>query len=134
MFTSFQHWLNEAQTIKVDNVDLPFVIIPKEKWPERKNDPTEYDSEHSVVRVRSDYDYKKDPINWMKHELIHYLYHKKGIKDDEKEYPENNTEAAAYKHQFKTFKKQGIKNIEDIIDKLGKKHHLEILKKYWDKA
>ena len=133
-FTSFKYWLNESQTIKVDNNDLPIMIIKKEDWPEGKNDPTEFDSDNNVVRVRSDYDYKKDPLNWMKHELVHYLYQKKGIKDDKKGYPKNNIEAAAYTHQFKTFKKQGIKNLEDIIDKLGKRHHLETLKKYWDKS
>ena len=134
-FTSFKNWLNESvSTIKIDGYDLPFVVIPKEKWAEGKKDPTEFDGDNSVVRVRSDYDYIKDPINWMRHELIHYMMHKKGIKDDGKDYPMNNTEVRAYTYQFKEFKKQGVKSLEDIIDKMGKRHHEQILKKYWDQA
>ena len=133
-FTSFKNWLSESQTIKVDNVDLPIIIVKKVDWPEGKDDLTEFDAESNVVRVRSDYDYKKDPFNNMKHELIHYLLHKKGFKDDGEEYPTNNTEEKAYTYQFKAFKKQGIKNLEDIIDKIGKRHHMETLKKYWNNA
>jgi len=132
-FTSFKNWLNESETLKVDGYDLPFVIIPKEKWQEGKNDPTEFSADENVVRVRSDYDYKKDPLNWMKHELIHYLLHKKGVKDDKKEYPTNNIERVAYTYQFAKFKRQGIKKFEDLPD-LGKKHHEKILKKYWEDA
>lgn len=132
-FTSFKNWINESEILKVDGHDVPFVIIPKEKWQEGKNDPTEYDSADRVVRVRSDYDYKKDPLNWMKHELIHYLLHKKGSKDDGKEYPTNNTERVAYTYQFKKFKQQGIKKFEDLPN-LGKNHHEKILKKYWEDA
>ena len=132
-FKSYKNWLNESRLIKVDNYDLPIVIVKKEDWPEGKNDPTEFDSDDNVVRIRSDYDYKKDPLNWMKHELIHYLLYKKGSKDDGKEYPTNNTERVAYTYQFKKFKRQGIKKFEDLPD-LGKKQHEKILKKYWEDA
>jgi hypothetical protein len=131
---SVKESLNESKILKIGNVELPFIVVKKENWPEGKNDPTEFNENKGVVKVRSDYDYKKDPLNWIRHELIHYLYHKKGIADDGKEYPKNNTEEAAYKYQFRFFKKKGIKNLEDIIDKLGKRHHLKVLKKYWDAA
>ena len=109
-FKSYKNWLNEQNTIKIGNYDLPISIIKKEDWPEGKNDPTEFSSDEDIVRVREDYDYKKDPVGWIRHEAMHHkLHHNKGFKDDGKEYPTNNTEEKAYIFQFKYLKNKGYK-------------------------
>lgn len=122
------------QTISVDGNKLPIVIIPRNQWPEGKNDPTEYSSEDKVVRVRDDYDYKSDPHGWMRHELMHYLQNIKGVEDDQKPYPQNKIERAAYMHQFKYLQNKGHKDIGSTLDLIGKRHHEKILSKYWNEA
>jgi len=125
---------NFTNFIKFDGITLPIEIISKSNWPNGKHDPTEFSDEDNCVKIREDYDYKTDPLGWLRHEYIHYkLYNDKSFKDDGKIYPYNNTESAAYTYQFKYLKKKGYKNLEDIKT-LNKNDDLKILKKYWDKA
>lgn len=134
-FIAFKNWLNESQIIKVDSYDLPIVIIPKKDWQQGKKDPTEFDADHDVVRIRGDYDYKKDPTGWMRHEMMHHkLHHTKGWKDDGKEYPYNSTEVQAYTNQFKHLKKKGYKSFKDVPGFDKSSEYDNILNKYWQNA
>jgi len=132
-FISIKNWLSES-FLTVDGKKLPVIFVKKEDWPEGKNDPTEYSTDENAVRIRKgDYDTEKDPMGWLRHELMHYLLDQKGFKDDEKEYPHNAVERKAYEYQFKYLKKLGYKNIEDVPG-MGKDSYIEILKKYWKNA
>jgi len=131
-FTSYKNWLNERQSINIDGLNVPIHIVKKKDWSEGKKDPTEFSDEEDAVRVRDDYDYKKDPTGWMRHEMIHYkLHHTTGWKDDEKEYPYNSTEAQAYIYQFKYLKKKGYKNYKDVPGFDKSAEYDNILNKYW---
>ena len=122
---------NKQIILTVDGKRLPIHVIKKEDWPKGKSDPTEYSSREKIVRVREDYDYKKDMVGWMRHELIHYLLEKKGFKDDGRTYPNNAVEREAYSHQFRYLKAMGYKDIRSVPG-LGKDKYIQILKKYWD--
>ena len=132
-FQTFKEWLNEQQSIKINKESLPIEIIKKEDWPEGKSDPTEFSTNDNIVRVREDYDYKKDPQGWMRHEYMHWKLHNSDFEDDGKDYPLNNTEVEAYKYQFKFLKKRGFKNLEDVPG-LKKDNYTNILKKYWSES
>ena len=108
-------------------------IIPKNKWSPYKNDPTEYDGENHVIRVRDDYDYKTDPAGWIIHELEHTRLDFDGHQDDGKEYPFNSTEVQAYTKQFVYLKKKGYQ-FNDIFNLIGqhKKKYKQIFKQYWN--
>ena len=109
-------------------------VIAKDQWMKGKLDPTEYDAKNDAIRIRADYDYKKDEAGWLVHEQKHSELNAKGFKDDGKEYPSNSTEAEAYKAQFAYLKKKGYK-FDDIFGIKTMEHKAKyktILKTYWD--
>ena len=80
-FISIKNWLSES-FLTVDGKKLPVIFVKKEDWPEGKNDPTEYSTDENAVRIRKgDYDTEKDPMGWLRHELMHYLLDQKGFKE-----------------------------------------------------
>jgi hypothetical protein len=134
-FIAFKNWLYESQSFMVDGFNVPIHIVKKEDWAEGKTDPTEFSADEDTVRIRDDYDYKKDPIGWMRHEMMHYkLHHTNGWEDDGKEYPYNSTEEKAYTHQFKYLKKKGYKNYKDVPGFDKSDEYDGILNKYWANA
>jgi hypothetical protein len=110
------------------------IIVPKEKWPKGKEDPTQYSSDKHAIMVRKDYDIKADPAGWMVHERVHASGN---IKDDNKPYPENAVERAAYTKQFEHLIKKGYKTLADILKIKTVEHkadHATVLTKYFQQA
>jgi len=118
-----------------DNTQI--VKIPKNQWRDGKTDPTEYSYEHKHIRVRDDYDENEDPAGWMAHEYKHAALDDEGFEDDGLPYPQNSVEREAYISQFKYLKQKGYETLDaafSIPALSHKKHHRNILQKYWDMA
>ena len=133
---SIDSFLNEKLQIK------PKIVVDTKSF-EGKSDPTQYDAKNHTILVKPTYNVKSDPEGWMVHE---YEHGKLNVKDDDKPYPQNAVERAAYVAQFKFLKTtKKAERFEDLknpkkfptlnlkFTKYGGEWE-PILKKYWEIA
>lgn len=84
------------------------MVTPKievsNSWDAQKQDPTEFDAELNVIRVRGDYDADLDLCGWIVHEKVHAYLASINYQDDYNppviQYPFNSVERMAYTWQF----------------------------------
>jgi len=105
------------------------VIIPKERWPRGKKDPTQWSQKEKEIQVRSDYDIDNDPAGWIEHEKVHARM----PNQDTSNYPDNEVEKQAYSAQFKYLRSHGYSfdKIFSIKTMEHKKEYKDKLKKWW---
>ncbi len=127
--------IEESKNNNIIKVDGKYnvQVIDKSMWPDGKTDPTEYSDDTGVIKIRSDYDYKKDPAGWFEHEKGHADW--KGSRDVN-DYPDNPIEWQAFGRQFKYLQDKGY-DFDDIFKIKTMEHEVifkDFFRKVWDKV